>query len=498
MIALVSNNTNLNSTTVPVHYLNLSAFLTQNGIANDIIEIKEPPSLRPKPVDYYDGLVIDKLKRKDYEYVGLSCYTTDYNYTIALTRKIKQAFPNIKIILGGVHVTLRPQDPFLSRAPLDFVVIGEGEFPLLEILANKRPFEEIDGIAFLKDDKVMINKPRCLSKDLSHLPLPAYDKIDMDFYLRPNHMGIRFLITSTVHIFTGFGCPFSCVFCANTSLYKAQNSGKVVRYKSIDQVFNEINFLKQGYGMESFYIQDDTFTLNKKRVEEICNRLIDEKINLLWGAETRVDALDKELIKKMKKAGCRQLDFGVEVTTQAALDRMKKGTKIEDVHRAFAACRKHGVRTGANIMLNTPGETEEDIYNMRRFLKKLKADAYYIALTVPFLGTEIYDRYVHPKLKLEEYKLYENPYLYGAIKDERFRLTEHNLPLEKILMRLRVLFYIPKLFLDIPLKGYYIRYFCKSRYRLAILRQILTDFTTCLFKGMIFLFYYLWKKPQRI
>ncbi len=474
--------------TVPVHYLNMSSFLTAHGIENDIIEVKERSRFIDRPSEYYDNILINRIKKKPYKYIGLSCYTTDYNTTLKLIKKIKKALPDVKIIIGGPHVTLRPKDPFLSKAPVDVVIIGEGEYPLLNILKKKKSLHEIDGVCFKEKGKIIINKPQCLAKDLTHIPLPAYDKIDMDFYLRPDNMGIRFLVTSCIHIFTSLGCPFNCVFCANKGLYKAQNSSKIVRCKSVDQVINEIKFLKKKYGMEAFYIQDDTLTLDKKRVKEICRRLKKEKLNMLWGAETRVNLINEDLIVKMKYAGCRQLDFGVEAATQEALDRIKKKITIEETKKAFALCRKHGIRTGANIMLNIPGETERDVKEIKGYLKSLKADVYYIALTVPFIGTEAYDKYVKPRLTLKEYSLFENPFLYGTIIDKRFRLAKHNLPLEKIIAKMRVSLVLPKTILDFPLRMFYIKYLWKSKYKLAILYSMAKNFIAVFNLGLEFLF----------
>lgn len=494
MIAFVSNNRNVQNTVVPVHFLNMSAFLTSHGIENDIVEIKELSHIKRESIDYYDELLIEKLRKGKYKYVGLSSYTTDYNCTISLIGKIKEALPDVKVILGGVHVTLMPRDPFMSNAPVDIVVIGEGEFPLLDILKNEKPLEEIESVCFLKNDKVVVNKYRPLAPDMSHIPVPAYDKIDMEFYLYPSNFGIRFMTVSSVHIFTGFGCPFNCTFCASASLYKAQGSHKIVRHKNMEQVFDEINFLRSNYGLEALYVQDDTFTLKKQRVYEFCDRLIKEKINMLWAAETRVNLIDEALVKKMKEAGCCQLDFGVESATQEALDRMKKGVTIEDTHKAFEICGKYGMRTGANIMLNTPDETVDDINILREFLKKLKASVYYLALTVPFLGTEIYEKYVNPKLKLEEYKLFENPYLYGTIIDRRFKLAKHNLPLESILMKLRMRFVMPKMLFSVPLKMYYLKHFIRSKYKYAIIKTIIKNIISFLCNGLGFLSHLIFKR----
>ncbi|MBF0345652.1 MAG: radical SAM protein [Nitrospirae bacterium] len=468
-IALVNGNKRIQTTVVPIYYLNMSAFLSSNGIDNDIIEIKEY-SNKVRPIDYYDNQLLKKIKQDDYEYIGISMFTNEYHYTMNLIKKIKETFPLVKIILGGVHPTLKPADCFISKAPVDIVVRGEGEYPLLEIL-QKNPLREIKGICFKEDGEIIQTDRRSLSNDLSYLPIPAYDKIDMEYYLYPTKWGLRFAVTSCIHFFTAFGCPFNCTFCATASIYKAQGGQRLVRYKSVDQVIEEIKFCKNKYDIESCYFQDDTFTINQKRAHDICSRLIDEKLHITWGAETRVNCIDDELIEKMKKSGCVQLDFGVEAATDTALKRMKKGTTIKQVEDAFDLCKRHGIRTGANFMLNTPGETQEDVEELGGFMRRIDATTYLMGLTVPFIGSDIFDKYVGD-LSIDEYKLYENPYLFGTIIDKRFKLSAHNLPVEKYLLRLRLRFWFKKFLVDFPMKKWYLIYLIKSKYKGVIFKVL--------------------------
>jgi len=483
MFAFVSGSKTVQSSVVPVHFLNLAAFIQAHGFDNDIIEIKESAN-NVKPVDYYDNEIIERLKKKPYKYIGLSSYTTDFNANINLARKIKAAFPSTKIIMGGFHATLRPKDVFLINAPIDLVITGEGEYPLLEYLQGK-PIKEIQGVCYKENDEIVINPSRPLTKDMSHLPLPAYEKIDMDYYLSPTNYGIRFMVTSCIQIFTGFGCPYKCTFCASPGIYKAQGQALSVRYKTLDQVIDEINFLKDKYDLESLYFQDDTFTLYKNRTNDLMDRLLEEKIDLIWGAETRANCIDEELVRKMIQAGCVQLDFGVESATEEAMIRQKKGLTLKDLEIAFALCTKLKLRTAANFMLNTPGETEEDIKELPGFMKKIKAATYMIGLTVPFIGTDTFDEYVG-EMSIDEYKLYENPYLYGTIIDPRFKLSSHNLPVEKILFKLRLRFAFLGTLIDFPLKKFYLMYFFKSKYKKEIILAMLGNISRMVINGIKF------------
>ncbi|MES0336367.1 MAG: radical SAM protein [Candidatus Magnetobacterium sp. LHC-1] len=472
-IAFVNGNKRIHTPVLPVYYLNMSAFLSSHGIDNDIIEVKEL-SDKEKPIEQYDSYLIKKIRENDYEYIGISMFTPEYHYTMKLVNKIKKTLPDVKIILGGVHPTLRPLDQFVSNAPVDIVVKGEGEFPLLEILQHK-PLREIKGICFRENGEVIQNPPRCLTNDLSHLPMPAYDKIDMEYYLYPRKWGLRFAVTSCIHLFTGLGCPFNCTFCATASIYKAYGGPRVVRYKSVNQVIEEIKFCKDKFDIESCYFQDDTFTMNNKRVHEICDKIIDNGIDIVWGAETRVNCIDDALVSKMKVAGCCQLDFGVEAATDTALKRMKKGTTIQQAKDAFDLCKKHKIRTGANFMLNTPGETQEDVEELGKFMHRIGATTYLMGLTIPFIGSDIFDQYVGD-LSIDEYKLYETPYMSSSIIDSRFRLSAHNLPIEKYLFRLRLRFWFKRFLIDFPIQKWYLSYLLKSKYKGKIARVVVSNF----------------------
>jgi len=134
-----------------------------------------------------------------------------------------------------------------------------------------------------------------------------------------------------------------------------------VKYRNIETVIEEIRYLKETYDIDGFYIQDDTFTIKQKRVIEFCERLKAEKLGMVWGMEGRVNQMPDNVFEALVDSGCIQMDFGVESGSQVVLDRMKKGIKVEDAERIFKLCRSRRVRTLANFLVNTPGETEEDV-----------------------------------------------------------------------------------------------------------------------------------------
>lgn len=435
-ICLVSPPKRSNAQIIPLALIYLSAWLEKAGIDADIIDVKTSPYKRFDSLE--EERVIKKIVRqvivKNPSFVGISCFTSEYNSVMRLAKTIRENIKT-KIILGGVHPTLRPEDFIYQDSPVDFVVIGEGEETLAEFIQqyddNIFP-NDIKGIAFLENSGVRITPARKSIDDLSRLPIPSYDKLDMEHYLKITREIIRYIYTSGVHILTSRGCPFLCTFCAAKNLWKTADSKSRVRYKPIRQVVDEIRYLKDKYSVDSFYLADDTFATSEDRAIDFCNELLVRHIKITWAMETRVNLITEELLRAIKQAGCIQVEFGVESGSQEVLDRMKKNIRVEDTVRAFELCRRYGIRSFANLMLNTPAETREDVRKTINLRKRIRASHVGVNLTAPIIGTDIYDQYVYPKITKEEYYLFEDPHLYTKILDPRFRLAKHNLNLDRL------------------------------------------------------------------
>ncbi|OIO80399.1 MAG: hypothetical protein AUJ89_03340 [Candidatus Omnitrophica bacterium CG1_02_43_210] len=465
-ICLVSPPTRGNVKTVPIALIYLAGWLSKEGIDVDIIDIK---------INSYKGIdakneseIVDKIIRNldslKPHVVGLTAFTSEYNNVINLAKSIKDKI-NTKIVVGGVHASLRPEDFIYDNSPVDIAVIGEGERTLSEVVnnvKNNQALETIDGICFLKEGNAHCTNPRKLIENLGDLSLPLYSKLNMDYYLKVERHIIRYLYTSGVHILTSRGCPFNCTFCAAKNLWKDPACNRRVRFRDINQVVDEIQYLKDTFSIDSFYIADDTFAVNKNRAMQFCDEILSRNLKLIWAMETRVNLVSDELLKMIKKAGCIQVEFGVESGSQDALDRMKKEIKVEDTVRAFDMCKKHRLRTFANIMINTPGETEKDLNDTIKLKKRLKASHAGMNLTIPIIGTDIYEKYVSPKFSRDELGIFSDPHLYTKILDPRFRLAKHGIDLNKMYYRLNVCNYLNSFF-EFTFNAKYIKSILNSR-----------------------------------
>lgn len=436
-ICFVSPPSRTNSQVVPHAFLCLIAWVEKHGYHADLIDVKRPPHKEVHSEEKRQIMqeIAERSVASRANIIGLTGFTSDLVDVMDLARMIRKR-SNARIIVGGVHANLAPGDFFaFEDSPIDIVVVGEGEETLLELLEAQRRgggLDSIAGVVYRDNDQVIHTDLRQSRFDLEALPLPAYHKLDMKYYLAPQRNLVRYILLSGVHVITARGCPYSCTFCANRL--------RKVRYRPVDAVVQELQMLKETYDIDGFYILDDTFTIRAQRVIEFCDQMKKEKLDIIWGMEGRVNQFGDGVYNALKEAGCIQIDFGVESGSQRALNRVKKGIKVVDTERIFAKCRQDGIRTLANIMFNLPEETEQDVKDTLSLMRQIKATTYGLNLTVPLIGTEIYEEYVKPPLKIEEYRLFADERAYHSIIDPRFKLAFHNLDLERLYTRVLIQF----------------------------------------------------------
>jgi radical SAM superfamily enzyme YgiQ (UPF0313 family) len=287
-------------------------------------------------------------------------------------------------VVGGAHASIRPHD-LLNSEFIDYAIMGEGEITLYELVtSNGKNLHKIDGLGWKKANRIIINKPRALIEDLSSLPDPDYEALPLEAYTQPSSMLVRDCFISGVAIFTSRGCPFNCIYCASKYIL-----GRKIRYIDPVKVVNQIERLVEKHNINGFYIMDDTFTLKKEHVMRFCQEIIDRKLDLIWGAETRVSLIDDEMIRKMKEAGCVQMDFGVESGSDRILGVLRKGTTAKEIIRAFDLCNKYKIRTLSMLLIGSPTETKEDVEQTIRLIKRIKPSSVDVNITTPLPSTEL-------------------------------------------------------------------------------------------------------------
>lgn len=274
--------------------------------------------------------------------VGISCYSTEIDEVKQLIEKIKKyCYVQPKIVVGGIHPTLKPED-FENIA--DYCIQGRLD----------------DG-------------------------LPDYSLVDMGFYTLPNPYAIRGVFLACAYILSSFGCPSQCTFCVAPSLMRYY---KKVQFKAPIALYDEIKHLKDTYHIDGFYLIDDLYTTDKKKVIEFCSLIKKEK--MLWACSSKVTTIDEEIIKAMSRSGCVQIDFGIERGSDEALKKVKKGITIEKIKNACALCRRYKIRVFANFIVGLPEETEKDRKDIESLINETQPQIVSINHFSPYYGTELH------------------------------------------------------------------------------------------------------------
>lgn len=321
-----------------------------------------------------------KIGAMNADVVGITAMTMTLIDVIKTVNMVNAVKPSIKIVLGGPHVHLYPQET-ISLANVDYLVIGEGEKTFKNLLDNiddKAELRKIPGLVF-KNNGEIVNTGFCLfSENLDEIPFPARHLVPYKKYT--SVLTGNDIITTMI---TSRGCPFKCTFCDRPHL------GKKFRARSADNIVEELEECTR-MGINTFLFYDDSFTINKKRVIEICEKIVERQLKINWNIRTRVDVVDEELIRRLSMAGCKGIHYGVESGTEKILKVLQKGITIEQIQKAFYLTTKYKIATLAYFMIGNPTETLEDIKASFQFMRKLKPDYAHITVLIPFPGTKIY------------------------------------------------------------------------------------------------------------
>ncbi len=319
--------------------------------------------------------------------VGLTAVTSSILKASKLSQLIKESRPETKIIIGGPHITAVPEET-MSRFPeFDVAAIGEGENTIKEVvscLENNGQLREVPGILFRENDQFVKTEPRALIKDLDELPFPAWDMIDnFPWGYKPAAFKCKRL--PATYIISARGCPHLCIFC-DTSVFSRQ-----YRAFSAEYIIEMIKHLKTNYGIREIIFEDDTFVIFKKRLVQLCETIIKEKLNITWSCNGRAKSVKPDILKLMKKAGCWQIAYGIESGDPGILDFSRKRTKIEDMRKALQWSHEAGILTKGFFILGFPMETEETLRRTIDFAKNVYLDDISVSQMTPFPGSEMYE-----------------------------------------------------------------------------------------------------------
>ncbi|MBN2167927.1 MAG: radical SAM protein, partial [Actinobacteria bacterium] len=284
---------------------------------------------------------------------------------------------DVPVVMGGAHVTFKSDEALENGA--DYVVRGEGEETFVELIeylsSGKGTLAGIEGLSYMENGEARHNKERPACSDLSKYPWP-------DLTLVEGYEDLKVL-----PLMTSRGCPFDCKFCSVTSMF-----GRKYRFRSADDVVEELEMLNQDRRNRTFFFYDDNFTASPKRTKELLRKMIDRGITSSWTAQARVDVVDDtEMMELMRDSGCRFLYLGLESINPATLESYRKCQTVDDIVRAVKIIHKYGIRVHGMFVLGSDEDDKKTIRDTVKFAQKTGIDTVQFLILTPIPGSEFYD-----------------------------------------------------------------------------------------------------------
>ena len=331
---------------------------------------------------------IGKIKGYSPDIILLEVSTPSIAYDLQIAGKIRYQCPNAKIAFSGIHAPMQSEG-FLNENPIvDFVLFGEYEYTLRDLIhyyKNGKSYKDVQGLIFRgSNGEIIKNEPRPLIQNLDDLPFYAHHFLPMKNY-QDAPCGLPF---PSVQMWTSRGCPFRCSFCAWPQI---MYGGNKYRVRSISKILDELEILIGAYGFKSFYFDDDTVNIGKKRMMELCDEIKKRGINLPWAIMARADTMDEELLRSFKDAGLYSLKYGVESGDQDLVNASGKKLDLQKVRETLSITHELGIKTHLTFAFGLPGETKETIKKTIAFALELDSDSIQFSIVTPFPGSRHYD-----------------------------------------------------------------------------------------------------------
>ena len=340
-----------------------------------------------------DDQLIERTRQFKPDIIGISSLFSPQDKEIKyLADLLKLNFSSTPIIVGGAHPSCA-SEIVLRHPTIDYIIIGEGEKPMAELLRRLNGGVSLDdqaAIGFKNADGVLhINKQFDFIENLDTLPMPAYHLFEMAKYFGKMSVQGERRTEKFLPMITSRGCPFLCTFCTANQVW-----GRRYRKRSPENIIQEMRFLKEKYSVEEIVFEDDNITLDMQRAEKLFDLMVESKLNLQWTVPNGIAAyaLTPSLISKMKDSGCQKINFAIESGSQRVLSEViKKPLNLDKVGALIKHSRHIGLEVGAFFIFGMPGETLEEVRETFRYIRKYKLLSANISVAFPLLGSKIYE-----------------------------------------------------------------------------------------------------------
>lgn len=360
----------------PLGILSLAGYLETHGDFDiDILDTQ--------PYEYTYEQLAGVLEDRVGDVVGITAMTFTLVDVIKTAQLVKRIKPNCTVVLGGPHVHLYPEET-VRRPEVDLLVQGEGEIAFLELLnnlENKAAYPHLKGLVWIDDRGNVVNNGIAPStRNLDELGLPARHLTDVTKYT--SLLAKNNVITT---MFTSRGCPYRCTFCDRP--FSPVISG--FRWRSAAHVADEMEECLR-LGISEAFIYDDTFTVRKERIHELCDEIARRKIKFKWDVRAHVNTVDRDLLEHMQAAGCNRIHYGVESGNDRMMKVIQKNTTVERVKKVVVETRKAGLEVLCYFIIGQQTETAEDINDTTSLAQELHPNFVHFTIFCPYPGTQIY------------------------------------------------------------------------------------------------------------
>lgn len=356
----------------------LAAITRENGYESFIIDAAALKLTYQQTVEQ----IIDKAP----DVLGITSTTITIYNAADIAKMVKKRNPNIKIVIGGPHLSACPRETMAAFPHFDVGVVGEGDITVVELLEyfNKiRDLSGCKGLIFRKNGELILTQEREFIENLDSLPMPAWDLLpDLVKYYQPAADSL-YRSPATLLI-TSRGCPGQCVFCDNRMF------GNKLRAHSAEYVIGMIEYLQKNYGIKDIFFEDDNFLVFTQRIRDFCKLLKEKKIGLTFSVMGRVDAVTPEKLRLLKSAGCWQVGYGCESGSQIILNNINKKVTIEQIKKALRMTKEAGLKIKGLFMIGNFGETKDTIRETLDFIKRVPMDDFHINCFTPLPGAAAY------------------------------------------------------------------------------------------------------------
>ncbi len=372
----------------PIGLASIAAYLKKRNIDATIIDCYARPNS--------DRLIRDYLLTEKPAFMGLSCTTSTFLDGVRLAELAKSVLPNLQVVSGGAHVSALKERVLEDFPMIDFVVVGEGEQTLSELVeSGPKEAASVQGVVYRKTGgEVCFTGYRAKGIDLDTLPFPAYEKLEG--YPQAYKLTIfNYPKTPNSSCVSSRGCPYACSYC-DRSVFR-----RSFRYNSAEYMYEHLSYLKERFGVRHVIFYDDQFTFNRKRIEDFTRMLIDHPLEMTFTCAVRAEHIDFDLLRQMKTAGCWMISLGIETGDENLLAQHRQNANLSLLADKIRLIKQAGIRTKGLLMMGLPGETESSIKKSMDYVFSLPLDDFNLAKFTPFPGSPIYEK-IHELGKFDE------------------------------------------------------------------------------------------------